>query len=751
MIIDRDIAKFSVPSSSSIAEALNKISNNKRGFVLCLSPVGHLDGVVTDGDFRRWILAADRVDIHEPVFGICNRTPLTMADETPPNVLAELFDGRITFMPLVDRERRVTGVALQSNQSANGFEIAGRKIGSGEPCFIIAEIGVNHNGRLDLAKELVDRAVDANADCIKLQMRDLQSLYPKGARPDDASADLGAQYTLEVLTRSNLSSEEIGEVLDYAWERGIIPLCTPWDLRSVSHLVAWGIPGFKIASADLTNHQLLRAVAVTGMPMIVSTGMSREAEILESVAELRRNGAQFALLHCNSTYPVPMKDVHLRYMDRLARLGGAPIGYSGHERGHHVALAAVARGACIIEKHITLDCSMVGNDHKVSLEPDEFKNMVAAIREVEAALGSIAAREPSVGELMNREVLAKSLVAARDIEEGEIVDQSMVAIRSPGKGLQPNRLSDLLGRTARRAFVAGDFFYPADLSDTTIAPRAFKFKRPWGIPVRFHDWKALYQDLPMDFLEFHYSYMDIEAPLEQFFDRPVLVGLVVHSPDLFANDHILNLAADDREYREVSITNLQRAIDAARELRQWFPKAGTIPLVASLGGMSRDEPVPRHRIPELYDRVAEALARLDTEGIELFPQTLPPFPWYLGGQLHCNLFVDPEDTAEFARATGLRICFDISHSKLAANHRGRNFDEYIEILGPLTGHLHVVDAAGVDSEGLQIGEGEIDFAQLGRRLEELCPEAPFIPEIWQGHKNGGEGFWVALDRLEGHL
>ncbi|MCG8408440.1 MAG: N-acetylneuraminate synthase family protein, partial [Phycisphaerales bacterium] len=495
----------------------------------------------------------------------------------------------------------------------------------------------------------------------------------------------------------------------------------------------------------------LQRIGEMSKPIIVSTGMSNETEILETVTELRRAGSQFALLHCNSTYPTPFKDVHLRYLDRLSRVTGAIVGYSGHERGYAVPIAAVARGAKIVEKHITLDRNMVGNDHKVSLEPNQFTEMVAAIRNVEEALGGATPREPSVGEQMNREVLAKSLVAAEDIEAGQMIDQSMIAVQSPGTGLQPNRIRELVGRSANRDIAKGDFFFATDLLTNVSKARNYKFNRPWGVPVRYHDWKAIHQGLSMDFVEFHFSYKDLEADPDKFFDAEIPTGLVVHSPDLFEDDHILNLAADDRQYREVSIAHLQRTIEVTRRLKKWFPNVSNVPLIASLGGMSRDEPVAVERLPELYDRVSDSLSQVDTEGVEILPQTLPPFPWYLGGQLYCNLFVEPEDTAEFSRSSGLKICFDVSHSKLAANHRGRRFEDYVDILGPVTGHLHIVDAAGVDSEGLQIGEGEIDFEALGRRLAELCPNVPFIPEIWQGHKNGGDGFWLALDRLEGLL
>lgn len=750
MIIEKNLASFCINSALSIAEALNQITKNKKGFVLCVSSTGHLDGILTDGDFRRWISSATGSSLEQPVLSICNRSVIFASENSTHDQLSRYFNDRVKFLPLVDKNKVLTGIAIELS-SLTEFSIAGRQVGPTEACFIIAEIGVNHNGSVALAKELITCAVEAGADCVKFQMRDMDSLYVNSGKSDDASADLGAQYVLDVLERSNLSKEQMSEVLYFAQSKGVIPLCTPWDIPSVAFLESWGIPGYKISSADLTNHQLLRAVAATGKPMLVSTGMSQEAEIIESVNVLRLAGAKFALLHCNSTYPAPFKDVHLRYLQRLAKISNPIIGYSGHERGYAVAIAAVALGASIIEKHITLDRNMIGNDHKVSLEPNEFKAMVCDIRDVETALGSGASRKPSVGEMMNREILAKSLIATCDIALGSIIQPDMVTIASPGKGLQPNRINDLIGKVANRDVAKGDFFYSTDLNDVVFKPRAFKFSRPWGIPVRYHDWKQLYQNLPMDFLEFHLSYKDIEADVDRFFDKEVPTGLIVHSPDLFENDHILNLASDDESYRQTSINHLQSAIEAARNLRRWFPNVDKIPLVVSLGGMSRNAPIDRAQIPALYDRVAHAISQLDTEGVEILPQTLPPFPWYLGGQLHCNLFVDPEDTLAFAKTNGLRICFDISHSKLAANHLGRSFNDYIELLGPVTGHYHIVDAAGVDSEGLQIGDGEIDFTHLATRMAVLSPNISFIPEVWQGHKNAGEGFWVALDRLEGLL
>ena len=232
------------------------------------------------------------------------------------------------------------------------------------PTFVIAEIGNNHNGDIGLAKTLVDHAVAAKADCVKFQMRHMKALYRNTSQAQAADEDLGTQYVLDLLNRFQLTDAELFEVFDYCKERGILPMCTPWDLSSLRALEQYGIPAYKVASADLTNHDLLEALARTGKTLVLSTGMSEESEIIEASRLLRGSGAPTVLLHCNSTYPAPFHDLNLRYLEGLKEISGGLVGYSGHERGYHAVLAAVALGARVIEKHITTDRALEGNDHK---------------------------------------------------------------------------------------------------------------------------------------------------------------------------------------------------------------------------------------------------------------------------------------------------------------------------------------------------------------------------------------------------
>ena len=522
----------------------------------------------------------------------------------------------------------------------------------------------------------------------------------------------------------------------------------PLGRPSVQALVDYGIQGLKVASADLTNHELLRDMASRGLPMLVSTGMSREEEIRESVNLLRSLGASYALLQCQSTYPAPFKDVNLAYMDRLAEIGQCLVGYSGHERGYHVPIAAVARGAKIIEKHFTVDKTLEGNDHTVSLLPDEFKAMVQQIREVEESIGTSAPREVSTGELMNRVNLAKSLVATRTIAKGEVVTEADVEVKSPGRGLQPNYLPQLLGRTMQREVEAGTFFFEGDLKDDLVTRRDFKFDRPWGLPVRYHDYKPLIEDAEPDFLEFHFSYKDLEVNIDEVFDRKLDMSFTTHLPDLFAGDFLVDLASRDQETWERSIAEVQRTIDITRDLTRYFTVDDDPVMVVTMGGFTKDGHIAPSARADKYERIGEALAKLDTSGVRIAAQTLPPYPWLMGGQQYHNLFLDPKDTADFSDTYNTALCLDISHTMLAANFLKIPLSEAVELLAPRSIHLHLVDGIGVDGEGVQVGEGDVDWAALGKQLRELTPKSSFIPEIWQGHVNNGEGFFTALDRLE---
>jgi sialic acid synthase SpsE/sugar phosphate isomerase/epimerase len=625
------------------------------------------------------------------------------------------------------------------------IKIGQQVIGAGRT-YIIAEIGNNHNGSFQRAIDMIDLAHEAGADCVKFQMRHLDEVYRQRTLRKDGE-DLGTEYVLDLLRRFELTVDEHRRLSEYCTQKGVLYLCTPWDKRSVEVLETFDVPGYKVASADLTNLPLLDRLAATGKPLILSTGMSTTEEVTATVAFLNKRNAAFILLHCNSTYPAPLHDINLKWMRKLRELHPL-VGYSGHERGINVSLAAVALDACVIERHFTLDRAMEGPDHAASLTNTEFLRMVQGIREIEEALGGGDVRMLSQGEMINRENLGKSLVSTKPLLKGTVITAEHIKVRSPGQGLSPQRYEALLGRTLQHDMGEEDFFYPSDLKDGRIEPRPYTFSRPWGVPVRYHDFGEYAGMIQPDLWEFHLSYSDMELDPALFLKGPYDADFVVHAPELFANSRLMDLASPDEDYRRESIRETQRVIDITRALKKFFRKTARPLIVANIGGFTMDSLLPAAEIPNYYNRFAQSLLMLDMNGVELIPQTMAPFPWHFGGQRYQNLFVKIDEIVAWCNKLNLRMCFDVSHSMLTCNHLGVDFYDFSERVAPITAHLHLGDAKGLNGEGLQVGEGDLDFARLGEILRKGCPNVSFIPEIWQGHKNGGEGFWTALERLE---
>jgi N,N'-diacetyllegionaminate synthase len=340
--------------------------------------------------------------------------------------------------------------------------IGNKSIGLGQPVFVIAEAGVNHNGDLKMARELIDVAVDSGADAVKFQTFHADRLVmpdaPKAEYQLRTAGDSESQ--LEMLRRLELSSDAHRELQSYCHKREIIFLSTPFDEQAADLLDELGVPAFKISSGDLTNSPLLEYVARKGRPVILSTGMSEISELIEAVSVLNSAGCENPiLLHCVSNYPANASEANLRAMQTMRAAFDLPVGFSDHTEGIDISLAAVALGACVIEKHFTLDRTLPGPDHRASLEPGELGQLVQSIRRVESALGT-GRKVPTASEVEIARVARRSLVAANEIPVGAILKRDMVIIRRPGTGMSPATLDTVLGRRITRSVAAGTLLEP---------------------------------------------------------------------------------------------------------------------------------------------------------------------------------------------------------------------------------------------------------------------------------------------------
>lgn len=322
---------------------------------------------------------------------------------------------------------------------------------------IIAEAGVNHNGSIALAKQLIDAAADAGVDYVKFQTFKTENLVLKSARKADYQQHNmhdGDDSQYAMLKKLELSPEQHTELIVYCRDKGVKFFSTAFDLDSIDFLASLHLGLWKIPSGEITNYPYLKKIASYHEPVILSTGMSTLEEIASAMEVLTDNGLekeQITVLHCNTEYPTPMCDVNLSAMNEMRRYLGVTIGYSDHTQGLEVSVAAVALGASVIEKHFTLDRNLPGPDHKASLEPIELKAMVSAIRNIEQAIGS-GHKSVSVSEGKNKSVARKSIVAATSIKKGEMFTEENLTVKRPGNGISPMRWPEVIGLTAVRDF-----------------------------------------------------------------------------------------------------------------------------------------------------------------------------------------------------------------------------------------------------------------------------------------------------------
>ncbi len=322
---------------------------------------------------------------------------------------------------------------------------------------IIAEAGVNHNGDLNTAKRLIDAAKEAGADAVKFQTYCADLLAaPSAKKADYQYENTGknrSQY--EMLKELELSYDSFKELFTYCNDQNIRFLSSPFDEISMEYLDHLGVEIIKIPSGEITNYRYLKKAASLKKPIILSTGMSTVEEIQEALNLLDEGGQEITLLHCSSAYPTPMEDVNLNAMFHLKKAFKRRVGYSDHTMGVEVAVAATALGACVIEKHITLDRTMTGPDHKLSLEPNEFKLMVDSIRNIETAMGD-GRKAPSTQELKNRDYVRKFLVAAQDIKKGDLFTMDNLCSKRCSPGISPMRLASIVGTPSNRDYKADE-------------------------------------------------------------------------------------------------------------------------------------------------------------------------------------------------------------------------------------------------------------------------------------------------------
>ncbi|SDP19630.1 N-acetylneuraminate synthase family protein [Desulforhopalus singaporensis] len=612
--------------------------------------------------------------------------------------------------------------------------------GADRAIYIIAEVGINHNGSLDTALKLIHAAKKAGADAVKFQKRELKEIYSPLVLKDSNSAEWIFEYLIPLLKEVELSRDDYGRIREECDRLQIDLIVTPLDHVSAKFVAELGVSAFKIASADMTNIPLLRVCNSYDLPMLVSVGMWNETDISKCVKLFDKEGFRFALLLAQSTYPASYETLNLGYLERLKEL--APVvGYSGHERGTFIPVAAAAMGCRIIEKHITFDKNDKGPDHKASMLPDEWEEMVFHLRMLEKALSK--GKQVNQAEKLCKEAFAKSAVPVCDLLAGHILTKTDIIFRSPGKGLFPHEIERYIGKTLTRPVRKNHYINATDFEE--IVPisdwKHFLFKKMWGVKCRFHDYEK-FRILNTPCIEFHCSQTDLDV---DFHTERSDSLLVLHAPEIF-DRQLVDLCSDDSKRVDDSLKILQRSIDKTLEIAKFFP-AHKPKLVMHLGGMFLDN----HKIGNtslLTEKAIENFSRLKycKTDLDVLPENLPPRPWYLGGEWFQHGFMLEDDMSTFCSHFGIGMAYDICHASLYCNKFNVDLNEYTAKILPFVTHIHISDALGNNGEGVQVGDGTIDFDKLMVLLK--ANEFSWVPEIWSGHLYEGSGVYKALNRLE---
>ena len=596
---------------------------------------------------------------------------------------------------------------------------------------IIAEIGINHGGSVDTARELINAAAAAHAFGIKFQYRNLDNAYSLGAR------QIGDEILRKEITKNYIPPSDILDLVVRAKALGVQAGISFFDAADMddfgTDIKAFDF--FKAPSVELCNMPLIHRMMQQGKPVMLSTGCHSEREIVEVFRNLP--GDNWIPLHCVSNYPVIPANAKLGYLKHLSKQWNREIGYSSHDENWEVCLLAMQLGATVIERHITFDKNAQGLDHTTSSTPDEFERLARYAEDLELILAGDGPRVPNQGEMLNLQNLGRSFYATKDIDAGEVIAEEKFVVRAPRTGIGRHEMAQYLGRPAVRPVRKGEvvnrsvFEKNAELTDEIIA---FARSKRASLPVRFHDQREIQRKFPIGRYEFHLSFGEVLSTFDAtHYDRDARYS--IHLPDYVSSTELMDPFSEDSSQRKASIDILDRTVALATALQD--RTGADVPVVGSFSVVHRS-------LVEFYETHAQLLGRYRDQGVAVLPQWLPPIAWYFGGSVRLNAMNNCEDI-ELIERYGLPICMDISHLCMGECAFDFVAADVLERLQPFIRHIHIADAMGIDGEGMLFGDG--DPKNLTTLRAALRFDEDKVVEVWQGHLDGGAGFAKSLEKL----
>ncbi|MFD2207952.1 N-acetylneuraminate synthase family protein [Kiloniella antarctica] len=596
---------------------------------------------------------------------------------------------------------------------------------------IIAEIGINHSGSVQIARQLIDAAANAGVWGVKFQYRNLSNAYAEVER------EIGDEIVLEEIHKNYLNPVQIENLSNYAKSINIAPGISFFSLEDTEDFSdkIECFEFFKVPSVEFSNLKLIRHLETFLKPCFISTGACEEVAIENILPQLDQE--IWVPLHCVSNYPVNLSNSKLGYLSYLKENWDGDIGYSSHDEYWESCLLAIQLGAKVIERHITLDKAADGLDHTSSSTPDEFVKLVQFAENMSLLGAGYGPRVPNQGELLNLQNLGRSYYVKSDVEEGAILRPENVLLRSPRTGLGQEEAQHIFGMPAIRHIKAGSVLdrsvveAPAVVSEKVLQ---FACDNSISLPVRFHDLNKIETLYPIGRYEFHLSFGDMEHVINCSSFSPKN-KYSIHLPDYISSTQLVDTFSSDESQREASIKTLDRTVDFSKALQD---HTGNEVLV--VGSFS----VVNTTLQEFYHLHSELFQGYRDQGVVIIPQWLPPIAWYFGGAVRLKAMNNISDI-EYLKSLSIPICMDVCHLAMGDTVFDFKAKDVIQKLESNIRHIHIADAIGYDGEGVALGEGDLKNQEaIDAVMKFQCAK---VIEVWQGHLNHGAGFANALNSL----
>ena len=606
---------------------------------------------------------------------------------------------------------------------------------------VIAEIGINHDGDPEKARDLIRAAEASGCWAVKFQYRNLNRAYSQKPNEGDSSgSEIGDEIVRAEVFRNYLSPIEISDLASFAHNCGLkvgISFFIAEDFEDFSLAQHQLFDFYKTPSAELLNEELIEALLKTSKTVLISLGMHSESEVDGALGRIE-SSSNWIPMHCVSNYPVAPHNSRLGYIKHLKRTWHREVGYSSHDANWEASVIAVGLGASFIERHLTLDKSSAGLDHSSSSTPEEFSRLVQVCRDFDDMNLGDGPRVCNQGELLNRQNLGRSYFARTALRVGEVVDQKDFLYRSPMTGLDYRAFRTIQGKTLLKGLNQGEVLTVSHVApnELTLSVEQIYFakRQKLSIPVRLRDYSAVSTEIPVEAFEFHLSFEEVFGTNNHVEVKPGQ-RFSVHSPDYIDSQNLIDPFSEDENIKSKSLDCLGRVIEFADKLAK---KSGyPVPIVNSLSSRTL-------RRQDFYPKVQDLFNRFSNEDTPMTLQWLPPFAWYFGGSIRIEQ-ANAEVDVELLKQLNIPVTMDSSHLIMCRNFDGLNAVKVIQDLKDQIIHCHISDADGIDGEGT--GFGDFNGKNFDVFSSLLALETFKVIEVWQGHLNSNEGFKKAIIEL----